>query len=324
MVHPITTDIYKKIYKNAFYIREVEKRIALEYPKQEIRCPTHLSIGQELVSSIINLLITKKDYAVSTHRAHAHYLSKGGDLNAFIAELYGKRTGCSKGIGGSMHLIDTSVNFMGSSAIVGNSIPLGVGLAQAARLKKNNAISLVFLGDGATEEGIFYESVNYAITKKLPVLFICENNFYSVYSNLKPRQPSRRKIYKMVNGLGLETFYVKNHKINEYYEALSTSFKYVRNNQSPAFIELETYRYLEHCGYLDDDHLMYRDNSEIKKWKKLDIITMLERSLIDLKNDTEIQRFKKRILAKIENAFIFAKNSKPLPYKVLEQFKYAK
>ena len=324
MVHSITIDIYKKIYKNAFFIREVEKRIALEYPKQEIRCPTHLSIGQELVSSIINLLISKKDYAVSTHRAHAHYLSKGGDLNAFIAELYGKRTGCSKGIGGSMHLIDTSVNFMGSSAIVGNSIPLGVGLAQAAKLKKNNAICLVFLGDGATEEGVFYESVNYAVTKKQPVLFICENNFYSVYSDLKPRQPSTRKIYKMAGGLGLKTFYVKNHKIDQYYQALLKSFEYVRKYQSPAFIELETYRYLEHCGYLDDDHLMYRDDSEIKKWKKLDCILMLERLIVDFKKDTEIQRFKKRTLAKIEKAFIFAKKSKPLSYEVLEQLKYAK
>lgn len=324
MVHSITIDIYKKIYKNAFFIREVEKRIALEYPKQEIRCPTHLSIGQELVSSIINLLISKKDYAVSTHRAHAHYLAKGGDLNAFIAELYGKRTGCSKGIGGSMHLIDTSVNFMGSSAIVGNSIPIGVGLAQAAKLKKNNAICLVFLGDGATEEGVFYESVNYAVTKKLPVLFICENNFYSVYSDLKPRQPSTRKIYKMAGGLGLKTFYVKNHKIDQYYQALLKSFEYVRKYQSPAFIELETYRYLEHCGYLDDDHLMYRDDSEIKKWKKLDCILMLERLIVDFKKDTEIQRFKKRTLAKIEKAFIFAKKSKPLSYEVLEQLKYAK
>lgn len=324
MVHSITIDIYKKIYKNAFFIREVEKRIALEYPKQEIRCPTHLSIGQELVSSIINLLISKKDYAVSTHRAHAHYLAKGGDLNAFIAELYGKRTGCSKGIGGSMHLIDTSVNFMGSSAIVGNSIPIGVGLAQAAKLKKNNAICLVFLGDGATEEGVFYESVNYAVTKKQPVLFICENNFYSVYSDLKPRQPSTRKIYKMAGGLGLKTFYVKNHKIDQYYQALLKSFEYVRKYQSPAFIELETYRYLEHCGYLDDDHLMYRDDSEIKKWKKLDCILMLERLIVDFKKDTEIQRFKKRTLAKIEKAFIFAKKSKPLSYEVLEQLKYAK
>ena len=324
MVHSINSDIYKKIYKNAFLIREIEKRIALEYPKQEIRCPTHLSIGQELVSSIVNLLTSKKDYAVSTHRAHAHYLSKGGDLNALIAELYGKKTGCSMGIGGSMHLIDTSVNFMGSSAIVGNSIPVGVGLAQAAKLKKNNAISLVFLGDGATEEGVFYESVNYAIIKNLPVLFVCENNFYSVYSNLTPRQPAKRKIHKMVAGLGLKTFYVKNHKIDEYYQALFKSFEYVRKNQSPAFIELETYRYLEHCGYLDDDHLIYRDDAEIKKWKKLDIIPMLERLIIDFKNDSEIQRFKKRTLAKIEKAFLFAKKSEPLSYEILEQLKYAK
>lgn len=324
MVHSLTSDIYKKIYKNAFYIREVEKRIAAEYPKQEIRCPTHLSIGQELVSSIVSLLVLKKDYTVSTHRAHAHYLAKGGDLRSFISELYGKRTGCSKGIGGSMHLIDTSVNFMGSSAIVGNSIPIGVGLAEAAKLKNNKTICLVFLGDGATEEGVFYESVNYAVTKKLPVLFICENNFYSVYSNFKPRQPSKRKIYKMVNGLGIKTYYAKNHKIEKYYVKLASSIEYVRNYQMPAFIELETFRYIEHCGYLNDDHLMYRDDLELKKWKRLDILPMLEKLIVDFEKDLEIKSFKKSILIKIDNAFSFAKKSGTLNFKDLENFKYAK
>ena len=181
-----------------YRIRAVEERIAKEYPNGEMRCPVHLSIGQEAVSAIHQLLAKQSDFAVSTHRGHAHYLSKGGDLKAMIAEIYGKKTGCSNGKGGSMHLIDLSVNFMGTSAIVGNSIPVGVGLGFAAKLSGLGNISYIFLGDGAVEEGLFYESVNFAATKKLPVIFICENNLYSVYSPLKVRQPEGRKIFQMV------------------------------------------------------------------------------------------------------------------------------
>ena len=323
MVYSLKKSLYKKIYKNAFFIREVEKRIAFEYPRQEIRCPTHLSIGQEIVSAIVKELVQKKDFAVSTHRAHAHYLAKGGDLNAFIAELYGKETGCSKGIGGSMHLIDTNVNFMGSSAIVGNSIPVGVGLAEAALLKKNNAISIVFIGDGAIEEGVFYESVNYAITKNLPVLFICENNFYSVYSGIRPRQPVLRKNFQMVEGMGLKTFSGENHDVDKYYKILKTSFNFVRTKKKPVFVELETYRYLEHCGYMEDDQLNYRDIKELKKWKQLDVLKIIEKKIPDMDRCEDLKKFKVRILKKINNAFNFAKKSRPLKFSDLEKLKYA-
>ena len=129
------------------------------------------------------------DCAVSSHRAHAHYLAKGGNLKGLIAEIYGKETGCSKGIGGSMHLIDKSVNFMGSTAIVGNSIPVGVGLALAQKQAALQQISCIYFGDGATEEGVYYESLNFAAVKSLPALFVCEQNLYSVYSPLSVRQP---------------------------------------------------------------------------------------------------------------------------------------
>ena len=184
--------------KDLFYmmkkIRLVEERIALEYPKNEIRCPTHLSIGQEGVPAALSIALNNADYAVSTHRGHAHYLSKGGNLNKMIAEIYGKKSGCSGGKGGSMHLIDKDVGFMGTSAIVGNSIPVGVGLGLALKLNKTKNVSCIFLGDGAIEEGSFYESLNFAVLKELPIIFICENNLYSVYSPLSVRQPKNRNI----------------------------------------------------------------------------------------------------------------------------------
>ena len=186
-------------------IRCVEEKIAERYPEGKMRCPTHLSIGQEAVPVAVSCVLNKKDFAVSTHRGHAHYLAKGGSLKKMIDEIHGKESGCSKGKGGSMHLIDKDVSFMGTSAIVGNSIPLGVGLGLSAKLKSTNQISCIYLGDGAIEQGVFYESINFAILKKLRVLFICENNLYSVYSPLSVRQPKNRKISHMVNGMGINS-----------------------------------------------------------------------------------------------------------------------
>ena len=187
-------DLKERLYIEMYRIRAVEEMIAFKYPEGKMRCPTHLSIGQEAVPAAYSLLINNSDFAVSTHRGHAHYLGKGGDLKSMIAEIYGKKTGCSKGKGGSMHLIDLNVNFMGTSAIVGNSIPVGVGLGLSIELNKTDQISCIFLGDGAIEEGVFYESLNFAAVRNLPILFICENNLYSVYSPLSVRQPKNRII----------------------------------------------------------------------------------------------------------------------------------
>ena len=145
-----------KLYSAMLRIRLIEEAIANEYPKGEMRCPVHLSVGQELLPSLVSLVVSNKDLAVSTHRSHAHYLAKGGSLPKFISELFGKATGCSKGRGGSMHLIDLDVNFMGSTAIVGNSIPVGVGLGYGAKLRGDGAVVLIYIGDGAVEEGSFY------------------------------------------------------------------------------------------------------------------------------------------------------------------------
>ena len=166
-----------QLFEMMLKIRLVEEEIVKRYSSSQMRCPTHLSIGQEAVPAALGLNVTNKDYAISTHRGHGHYIGKGGNIRSMIAEIYGKSTGCSKGRGGSMHLIDRKVGFMGTSAIVGNSIPVGVGFGLSSKIKKTNQISCVFFGDGATEEGAYYESLNFAVLKKLPVLFICENNF---------------------------------------------------------------------------------------------------------------------------------------------------
>ena len=165
-------------------IRLIEEGIADLYPEQEMRCPVHLCIGQEAIPVGVCSNLLREDIVMGNHRSHGHYLAKGGDLKAMMAEIYGKSTGCSKGIGGSMHLIDLSVSFLGTTPIVASIIPVAVGTAFASWLNNENRVTVIFLGRAATEEGVFTECLNFASLKKLPVVFISEDNFFSVYSPL--------------------------------------------------------------------------------------------------------------------------------------------
>lgn len=295
------------LYRAMVRIRMVEESIASAYADQEMRCPVHLSIGQEAPSGAFSLVAEQGDLTVSTHRGHAHYLAKGGDLNSMIAELYGKSTGCSGGIGGSMHLIDTSAGFMGTSAIVGNSIPVGVGLGLALKTRCIEQAACVFLGDGATEEGVFYESVNIAALRHLPVLFLCENNQYSVYTPLEERQPAQRRITDVALSLGIRARAVDGHDARSCLDVLATELPAVRAGEGPALIEFSTHRYLEHCGPNDDDHLGYRKSGELGEWLNRDPIKTLSREL-NL-SDGEIEKIRSSLRYEIGQAFDFAKAS---------------
>lgn len=301
-----------QLYESMLKIRMVEEEIANRYHEGKMRCPTHLSIGQEAVPAAIGSCVEKSDFAISTHRGHAHYLGKGGNMKSMIAEIYGKVTGCSKGRGGSMHLIDTSVGFMGTSAIVGNSIPVGVGFALSAKTKKTGQLSCVFFGDGATEEGAYYESVNFAVLRKLPVLFICENNFYSVYSPLNVRQPEGRSINKVAEALGLGVMNViDGNDVDECFLAIQTAVQKIRNNEGPQFLEFTTYRWREHCGANYDNHIGYRTEEEYQEWKQKDPILNYEKKLFSvgaLSPETAVS-IKEKIAREIADAFDFAEMS---------------
>ena len=174
-------------------IRRVEEAIADRYVEQEMRCPTHLCIGQEAIAVGVCDVLERKDKVFSNHRAHGHYLAKGGDLSAMIAELYGRVTGCCGGRGGSMHLIDLDAGVMGTTPIVGGTIPVATGSAWASALQKRGEVTVVFFGEGCFEEGVMHESLNFAALHKLPIVFICENNEFSVYTPLSLRQPQRQQ-----------------------------------------------------------------------------------------------------------------------------------
>lgn len=304
----MNADLTLKLYRHMQRIRRVEEEIATRYPEGKMRCPTHLSIGQEAVPAALAECLKPTDYAVSTHRGHAHYLAKGGDLKAMLAEIYGKAAGCAKGKGGSMHLIDLAVGFMGTSPIVGNSIPIGVGLALSAQIKKTNQVSCVFLGDGATEEGVFYESVNFAVLRKLPVIFICENNLYSVYSPLSVRQPQGRKIADMVAGLGIKSASGDGNDVLACHAMVSEAIAAIRTGGGPQFLEFSTYRWREHCGPYFDNDIGYRSVEEFEEWQRMDPLLTLRESLDAQKR----QPIDAAIEAEVKAAFDFAETA-PFP-----------
>ena len=300
------------LYFQMLRIRELEEAIADRYPEGKMRCPTHLSIGQEGTAAACGTALLKEDFAVSTHRGHAHYLSKLGDSKAFIAEIYGKETGCAKGFGGSMHLIDKSVNFMGTVAIVGGSIPIGVGLGLSIKLNQTSQVSCVYLGDGSIEEGVFFESANFAAVKNLPVVFICENNLYSVYSPLKVRQPKGRKIYEFAKAIGMDVGHCDGNDPLASYELIQTHLNKIREGGGPSFLEFSTYRWREHCGPNYDNHIGYRTESEFEEWKLKDPVTTFRDKVIShsLIEPHLIESIENMVKKEVNEAFQFAEESK--------------
>ena len=313
-----------KIYELQKKIRSVEEKIAKNYQDNKMRCPTHLSIGQEAVAAATGLALNNSDIAISYHRSHAHFLSKGGDPKKLFAELHGYEEGCSKGVGGSMHLIDLKNNFYGSTAIVSNSIPIGVGLAYSLKLAKKKNIICIYIGDAAVEEGVFFESINFSILKKLPVVFICENNFFSVYTHLKNRQPPQRKIYKLAKAMGAISYKLKQDNPFKLFKKVKNIFDNVRKKPSTHFIEIETCRYLEHCGPNDDSKLGYRSIKELVKWKKKDPLVFSKNYLIKSKliNKKKIEILDKKIINSINKDFAYLKKLKKPQFKNINKLVY--
>lgn len=307
-------DIEKDLLYQMKRIRAVEEAIAEKYSEWKMRCPTHLCTGQESVAVGTCVQLNKDDFAVSTHRAHGHYLAKGGDMKRMIAEIYGKAAGCSSGKGGSMHIIDESIGFKGSTSIVGGTIPVGTGLGLSIRLNDTKQVSCVFFGDGATEEGVFYESINFAALRKLPVLYICENNLYSVYSPLSVRQPSGRNIVDLVKCMGVASDRGDGNDVLNVYEKVRQAIDYIKEGKGPFFLEFTTYRWREHCGPNFDNDLGYRTYEEYEEWLERDPIALLEIRLRREKkiSEIEVKKMNLMIAEEVNNAFDYAEKS-PFP-----------
>lgn len=289
-------DLIARLYYNLYLIRRVEEQIIYLYPSDKVKSPVHLSIGQESVSVGVCAALLPDDIAFGTYRGHALYLAKGGNLRSMMAELYGKVGGVARGKAGSMHLIDLAAGMMGTSAIVATTIPQAVGYAFWLRQKASRNVVVCFFGEGAMDEGVCHESLNFAALKQLPVLFVCENNQYAIYSHVRDRMKhvdlcARAHVYGMPatrieNGDTLQTYRTS-------FEAVQT----MRGGGGPVFLECMTYRWRDHVGPGEDRVYKYRPDEELDRWIAMDqvrklgeMLTQDERVVIEKVVDAEIAR----------------------------------
>jgi TPP-dependent pyruvate/acetoin dehydrogenase alpha subunit len=311
-----------KLYREMLRIRMVEETIATRYAEQQMRCPVHLSIGQEAVAAGVCAALQPQDYAMSGHRSHAHYLAKGGSLPAMLAEIYGRATGCCGGKGGSMHLVDLSAGFIGAVPIVGSTIPIATGTALTSQMLGEDRVTIAFLGEGATEEGVFHESANFASMRHLPIVFVCENNLYSVYTPMAPRQPSHREVYEQAKGHGIESHQADGNDVVEVQKLSLAAVEKARSGAGPVFLEFKTYRWREHCGPGYDNHIGYRTEEEYEAWRRVCPLERLEEKLRAAKQLTEEteSKLQQEIGLEIGAAFDFALSSPyPSPATASEQ-----
>lgn len=291
----------------------VEEAIAERYAEQEMRCPVHLSIGQEATAVGVCHALLHSDRVFSTHRCHAHYLAMDGDLKAMLAEIYGKAAGCIGGRGGSMHLTDPAKGLIASVPIVASSIPLAVGAALADQIDGNKNVSVAFFGDASVEEGVFHESANFASLRKLPVLFICENNLYSVYTPLNDRQPPRQ-ITELARAHGMSFASADGNDVAAVFKATQEAVARARRGDGPTFLLFDTYRWREHCGPGFDNHIGYRTEAEYETWRARCPIEASRVKLqgLNLLTPAEEEAMMAAFKREIDMAFEFAKAA-PLP-----------
>lgn len=301
---PLPETLFRSLYR----IRRVEEEIVSLYPTDKIKSPVHLSIGQEAVSVGVCETLRGEDKVFGTYRNHALYLAKGGNLNRFMAELYGKSTGCARGKGGSMHLVDMSVGVMGGSAVVGTTIPQAVGYAFGLKLQHQLPIVCSFFGDGAVEAGVFHESLNFAALKKLPLIFICENNGYAIHSRLAARQ-ANQGICELARAHGLPAERIEDNDVLSIHARVGAAVRQLRAGEpGPFFFECMTYRWKEHVGPGEDYAAGYRTSAEASPWISGDQVERMGRLL----DGSQRQQIERAVDAEIAAAIEFAETS-PFP-----------
>ena len=303
-------EIKKQLLEVMLKIRLAEEKIVEVYAKEQMmRTPTHLSIGQEAVAAGLALALRKDDQVFAGHRCHGAYLAKGGDLNAFFAELCGRATGISGGRAGSAHLTDPSVHVY-SSPILGAMIPVAVGAALSFKMDGKDRVAVALFGDAAIEEGVFAESVNFAVTKKLPVLFLCENNLYSTHSPLGARQPPSQ-IYQRLRTPDFQTCQIDGNDVECVYKTLTQLIENIRRAHMPHLVECLTYRFREHVGPLFDYDRGYRSKEEVDGWMAQCPSKRFSEKLIKEKivSQSELEAMQLRWKKSADEAYALALNS---------------
>jgi len=311
-------EFLEQLYRSMIRIRLCEESLVEPILRGEVKCPVHLYSGQEAIAAGVCAALDEKDYIFGTHRSHGHYLAKGGGMRELVAEVFCKEAGCSKGRGGSMHIIDPAKGVMGSVPIVGGTISLALGAALASKIRKEKRVTVSFFGDGATGEGVLYESLNFASLKRLPIIFACENNFYSTHLPIRECRPEN-DIIKIGKPFCIQSYKVNGNNVLKVYEAASKAVEFCRKGEGPILIEFTTYRLRGHVGPDDNiqgTHADIRPQEEIERWKKKDPIKNLERVLINnrISKKEDLRKIKQEVEQEVEAAHVFARmSSNPNP-----------
>lgn len=311
MQKEIAKDTLKRLFTTMLTIRTVEERVAALYPEQEIKCPVHLCTGQEAIAAGVCIHLKKEDTIFSTHRSHGHCIAKGMELKPLVAELYGRTTGCAGGRGGSMHLVDPENGIPGTTAIVGGCIPLAVGAALSSVLQgKRGLVSVAFFGDGAVDEGAFYESMNFASLKGLPVVFVCENNNYATNSPQRARQPAV-PIADRAPAYGIPGVAADGNDVLAVYRAANEAINRARNGAGPTLMEFRTYRWKGHVGPTSDIESGCRPADEHEEWIKKCPLDRFRAYLLenDLLSQHEVNHITAGVERAVNEAIDFAKKS---------------
>lgn len=301
-----------KIYDKMVLIRMVEEAIIKEYPNQEIRTPVHLYLGQEAIAAAVSVHLNDKDFIVSNHRSHGHCLAKGLDLDGFFCELYGKVGGVTSGWGGSMHLSDLTKGIVGTSAIVAGGIPIGVGTALKQKIKKEPNLTVIYFGDGAVDEGVFWEAINISSLKKLPVLFVMENNRYASQTVDRLRH-GYEDITSIIKSFGISTGKVDGNDALAIYQLSGEMIEQIRQGDGPGFMECVTFRMMGHVGVSDDTDTGYRTREEYNFWKEKCPIGIIEQHLLreNANAGEQMKKIKDKWRQKIAESI---KKAKEAPY----------
>jgi pyruvate dehydrogenase E1 component alpha subunit len=304
-------DIAETLLATMLRIRIFEEVVADLAEKKEFKTPIHLYIGQEAIAAAVCAHLHPDDYIFSTHRNHGHYIAKGGDIKRLLAEIYCRDAGCSHGHGGSIHVVDPGVGFMGSSAIVAGTIPVAVGAGLSAKMDGRGRLAVAFFGDGATDEGVFYESLNVAALYQLPVIFVCENNLFSTHLPLSKRQKTG-DLYLKMRGFGIATERVDGNNPAAIYSAFERLAKAGREDTLPSFLECMTFRWRAHVGPEHDIDVGFRRKEDIDRWKSRCPIAYQKKCLVDRAGWTTemLDQLERKIRREIEDAVCFAKKSR--------------
>jgi pyruvate dehydrogenase E1 component alpha subunit len=301
-----------KMYRQMLLIRRLEERVAEMYGEQRIGGFTHLYIGQEAVAVGAITSLNHDDLVIDTYRDHGHYLARGGDPRRFMAELFGKETGCCKGKGGSMHLADVEHYFYGGTGIVGASIPIAAGLGLACAYRGDDRVVMAFFGDGATNQGVWHEGLNFAKLWNLPVIFVCENNFYGIGTDVR-LSSALTEVHKKASGYGMPGHRINGMDVLEVRRACDEAVRMARGGGGPVLIEAVCYRYQ---GHSMTDPGRYRARAEEELWRKRDPIPRLAKQLLaeGLASEERLREIEREIEGITEDAVAFAEASpEPAP-----------